>query len=412
MPTQSSNMLRTGFLTIVTLAAFVLAFNIIMDPYLRIGAPRVRGFNARKSASDVQERFIKVHDVLRAEPTTLITGSSPSDEGIDPLDPTWPAELRPVYNLSFAESTPYIWLRYIQHTMAHRAISLVVIGLPSDAFITGVYEERQTEPEFERRLAVTADGAFNPEESRQNSWDLAQSVMSLDALTDSFLTLIGNIDGDSFNLVAGRKELRSDARKAMGTYRAFTLSNLFAVLSYRDMRRTQYANAMSDLRAILELCRARGTHVMLLVNPVHASRLELLDQLGYWTAYENWKRDLVALAERYSGGGLKQTQLWDFSGYDSYSTESVPPDGHEMRWYDDSDHYNIALGHMEISRLFGSGDPNFGTLLTNENIESHLMAIRAQQRQYHAKHPADVRATRYLFDSAMHMPVYMTARAE
>lgn len=412
MPKKSLTFIRTGLLTIIAFTALILTFNIVMDPYVTIGIPRTPGLNARKPAVLSQEHFIKAHEVLRAAPNTLITGSSPSDEGLDALDPNWPVDMRPVYNLAFMGSTPYVWLRYLQHTMAHRAISLVVIGLPADAFITGVYEERpkESEPGFEERLAVTAKGAPNTQEPRQNSRELIQSLLSFDAISDSFSTLIGNLDGDSFNTFAGNLELNSDRRDVLGTDRAFMFANIFAVQSYRDMQRSQYDSAMADLNSILDLCKSRGTRVILFVNPAHASRLEILDYLGYWTAYEDWKRDLVALAEQYSDSSPKQTVLWDFSGYDSYSTEPIPPHGHEMHWYTDSDHYSRALGHMEVLRIFGSGDPNFGTLLTHENLESHLAAIREQQREYRATHPEDVKAIRSLYDRAFNMPFYVAAR--
>jgi len=91
--------------------------------------------------------------------------------------------------------------------------------------------------------------------------------------------------------------------------------------------------------------------------------------------------------------------LWDFSGYNSLTTEDVPPDGDsetQMKWYWESSHYKKELGDLVLDRIFDYHHSrrivpdDFGILLTSENITAHLCRIRDKQREYHKLHPGDV----------------------
>ena len=70
--------------------------------------------------------------------------------------------------------------------------------------------------------------------------------------------------------------------------------------------------------------------------------------------------------------------LWDFSGYNSLTTEDVPPDGDsetQMKWYWESSHYKKELGDLVLDRIFDYHHPerivpdDFGVLLTPKNIK-------------------------------------------
>jgi hypothetical protein len=101
--------------------------------------------------------------------------------------------------------------------------------------------------------------------------------------------------------------------------------------------------------------------------------------------------------------------LWDFSDYDSYSTEIVSQDGPVLHWFSEPRHYTRALGDAIVRRILGAGDARFGALLTPENIEAHLADIRERRRLYHEQHPADVRRVANLYDLLTHIPSRTTA---
>jgi hypothetical protein len=170
---------------------------------------------------------------------------------------------------------------------------------------------------------------------------------------------------------------------------------------------------IADVRAILDLCESHGTRVILFINPTHADRLEILDLLGYWQTFEGWKRQLVALTAQYASPNRRsRIRLWDFSAFDSYSTETVPADGHLLHWFWDDSHYTRALGDAIVRRIFGTGDAQFGVLLSPESLEEHLKAVREQERRYRDHHPADVRRVRDLYDLVADLPSQGVARVQ
>lgn len=413
MNKQSKRFLRTWVLACIVLVAVVAIFDVIMDPYLLFGTPRLTGFNARKPAVDTQERLMKAYDVLRATPNTLILGSSIVDLGLDAQDPAWPAHDGPVYNLALAGGGPYTSYRYLQHVMSKRHLALVVLGLDFQFFLA-VADPIPVTPDFESRLAVTSDGSTNAAQSWQHIRDLFQATLSLDALTDSVATLGANLNGESSDLVAGGNLDYVILRRltaAAGSYPDVAMEDLLTIRRFGGKQINQ--PVMADVRAILDLCESHGARVILFINPVHAEQFEILHLLGYWQAYEGWKRELVALTAKYpSADGRSRIPLWDFSGYDPYSTETVPMDRHVMHWFWNHAHYTRSLGNAIVRRIFGAGDAHFGVQLSPESLEPHLTAIREQQRLYREHHPADVRRVRDLYDSVTGIPSPAVARVQ
>jgi hypothetical protein len=388
----------------MVLAMLAALLNAIVNPYLLFDVPRIAGFNARKPAVDTQERLMKTYDVLRAAPNTLILGSSMVDLGLDAQHPAWPPHDRPVYNGALAGGGPYSSYRYLQHVMSRRHVALVMLGLDFQFFLT-VPDYTPVTPEFESRLAVRRDGSINVGQRWQHLHDLFQGTISLDALTDSVATLAANLNGESSDLAAGNWDSVSHRRltAAMGSFPLVVGQELFNIRRFSGKQINPLV--MADVRAILDLCESHGTRVILFINPTHAEGLEILDLLGYWPMFEGWKRELVTLAARYpAADGHSRITLWDFSGYDSYSTEAVPMDRHAMHLFWDCIHYTRTLGDAIVTRMFGAGDGQFGVLLTPETLESRLTAIREQQRLYRERHPAAVRRVQNLYDSATGTP--------
>jgi hypothetical protein len=397
MSRQSQGFLRTWLLVGIVITLVVGVFDAIMDPYLVIGASRINGFNARKPAVDTYERLIKAYDVLRAAPNTLILGGSRVDMGLDAQDSAWPAQVQPVYNLGLASGSPYVSYRYLQHVMSRRHIPLVVLGLEFEYFLGLAELGSPVEPEFELHLAVTRAGSPNGGQRWQHIRDLFQATLSLDALTDSAATLAANFNGESSDVVAGNWNTDLSDIALLGPYPVIVEEDLGLIRIPWEKERIPLV--MADVRAILDLCESHGTSVILFINPSYADDLEILDLRGYWQAFEDWKRELVTLTSKYvSVDGRSRIRLWDFTGYDPYSTESMPLNRHLLHWFIDDAHYTRALGDVIVRRFFGPGDPRFGVLLSAENVDQHLAEIREQQRQYRQHRPADARRVRDLYD--------------
>ncbi len=151
-------------------------------------------------------------------------------------------------------------------------------------------------------------------------------------------------------------------------------------------------SSLADLQAIFELAQRQHIDLRLFISPSHARQWETLAAAGLWDTWESWKRQLVTLNEQEAEhAGRPPFPLWDFSGYDTVSSEELPDDGERrsMKSYSDSSHYTLEVGQRLVARLFGASD-NWGVLLSRSNIESQLTQIRAMRQRYRINHVRDV----------------------
>jgi len=401
METKPKHFLTWWFATLTALVLAVGTFNVIVDPYRVFRMPPVEGFNARKGAAVSQEWLYKAYESSRIAPRTVLLGSSRVALGMDAHSSHWPPDELPIYNLGIGGAMPYASFRYLQNLTATGAPARVVVGLDFEYFLDTPDSEHTAAGDFESRLANNADGSPNRGAGRQRLLDLVQLTLSYGSLSDSIATVIGNLRGDPADTAGGNQpdEEMLRARLATGTFPVMEWSDVMSVRRFTGGRNPV---AMADLRSILDLCQSRGTQVVLYIHPMPADTLEMLDLLGYWPTFEDWKRELLGLVSRYprppAPGGVA---LWDFSDYDAYSTETVRPDGRVLRWFWESWHYTRALGDRIIERIHNTGDAHFGNTLTAETIESHLAEIRLRRQLYRVSHQADINRVRSVYEAAI-----------
>jgi hypothetical protein len=186
----------------------------------------------------------------------------------------------------------------------------------------------------------------------------------------------------------------------VGTYPFIGVTDVTLAHAYHDNQIIMHM--MDNVRAILDLCREHRIRVIAFVAPSHADDLEVLALSGKWQAFEAWKRELTqALAKGAIADGHESVELWDFSGYGPYSTESVPESRDSLHWFWTSDHYTRALGDIILERIFNAGDEHFGVKLTPDNIDSHLAEVRRQQRRYRELHAKDAQRVRDIYTLAI-----------
>lgn len=389
-------------LTSLLLTVVVVAlFNLLMDPYLIFGTLRIPGINARKSAADSEFWLMKAYDVRRYAPKTILLGSSPTAVGIRAQSPVWKDTYRPVYNLATPWSGPYVNYRYLQHVMAMRHISLVVLGLEWDDFVAAYRNELFESYAIEQHLMVNRDGTPNSKELEGGIRAIGYASLSLQALQDSTAELIANLRGDSSDLIQGDFDwIGMHDSHGAGSYVSVVRNDVGIARMSRPLGSQPNSKVMAEVRAILDLCEAQGTSIIVFISPSYVDMLEMMDLVGYWKWYENWERSLVSLMSQYptkrSGVSGAVFQLWDFSGYDSYSTESVVNDGQRLHWFGDFWHYRPELGDTIIEALMETGQNGFGVLLTTQNIEPHLAKFRELRQVYREHHPLETRRLRAL----------------
>ncbi len=134
---------------------------------------------------------------------------------------------------------------------------------------------------------------------------------------------------------------------------------------------------LNDLKDIVETCQKINIDLKIFISPSHASQWESIRTVGLWSAFEDWKREIV-----------KITPVWNFYGSNTITTEPIT---NNMKNYWDSSHYRKEVGDLVINRLFDYQNEivpkDFGVLITESNIESHLQKIRDQQEFWGNNNP-------------------------
>lgn len=394
---------------VVSLAGAIAAFNYTVDPYLLFDVKRVHGFNDLKPSVATRERMMKVYQADRVSARTLVIGSSRPDLGIDPATGSWPASAQPVYNLSLVGAGIGEGLKYLRHYLAMhpgQAPRTLVVGLDFESFlyVPAAFPDKNGKSpdatEFDERLAVSADGKPNPQRAARVLKDQGLGLLSLDAISDSIKTMTGSRSASVTNLEPNghlSEDGMRDAARADGFELLFTQKHLDTVKQYGKVRRVLSDTADGPIRGfatlheLLSLAKANGIDVELVIQPAHASRLELLDRMGYWNDYERWKRELVVLSARAASG--QNVALWDFGGYEVQTREIVPAKGRgarDMQWFWDPVHYSSKLGDLMVARIFSDGrEGEFGVRLTPGNVETRIASVRQERTAFRDAMPEE-----------------------
>jgi hypothetical protein len=345
----------------------------------------------------------KPYLVARAKPATLVMGTSPADVAFDPLSPDWPADLKPVFNLSIDGASPYQMYRFEQDALAVSKPKLVVISISLED--SQVFGAPPKQPEdFDQRLRVTKDGVPNPDRRIGVLSDYIFATASSKAISDSLRTVIhqrdpiktfqtplGQLSGGKFEIWArteGFHVLVSDK------------DHLHAGMDLRWARKPHFD--IERLTDMIGAARDDGANVIIVIIPNYIDQLEIRRQTGVTDQYDAWKTRVTQLADqaKQKMGGVT---LWDFSGFSPYVTETLPEPGDRatrLRWFWESIHFQPALGDLIIQKIMGKGPEDFGVLLTPDTLADDIAAYHTAQDQWVADHPRDVaRITRFIAEA-------------
>ena len=405
MPKQFKKYIRSIFILGIALLALIVGFNWFVNPFDIYGSPVINGFNADKPEMATHARMMKAYAVRVVQPETVIIGSSRALWGIDPNWEGW--VYHPVYNLALQGVNVYEELRYFQHAQNIHPLKQVLLNLDFFAFGTNMVNT----PDFnENELSVD----YNGKPTSGNGFSNIAPLFSLDTLLASLNTVrhqeksLGNASGLG-NLNDGFGDINEiqDRIKTKGGYHAYFRDTTIEYLSGVYLPGAfQYNITTPDspytyYRKILQIAYQDGIDLRMAISPCHARQWQILEASGLWPRFEDWKRTLVMINEEEAKlAGKAPFPLWDFGNYNELTTEPVPPLGDAitpMRWYWDSSHYKKELGDLMLDEIFGYHSPgrvvpgNLGILINSQNIENHLLIIRADSQIYKETHPDDIK---------------------
>ena len=361
--------------------AGVLAINIVVDPFGILGLVNVSGFNAEKT-----ERFqggARVERSLRlwlGRYDTIILGTSRAMYGLDPSRPA----LRPfrAYNAGLGGTSMSEVYRVGRFALEHQRARRMIVGL--DLFM------------FNSRRGVRGDFAVSGFAGIPMPYVYAQSFLDYGSLSASFRTAIDNLMGKkSGERVNGhldgsiRIRLRKNPRKPF---------EKFVIRPPRALRDYDYdRSSIFLLGDLLTRFADAGLTTYLFISPGHVRSIEALAASGLYDTFDQWKRDLAALVDQVNAGAVeaRSVTLWDFSGYNSITTERVPARGEEgeLTWFWDKSHYKPATGDMVVARMLNlDGNvarppEDFGVQLSGATVDVALQLMRERRRAYCLNHP-------------------------
>jgi len=408
--------LKTLGAVFMLLLLLSITFNFVIDPYRIYTGPRIDSINKIKPEMDTHLRMAKAWIVYDKKPDRIISGSSRADYGLNPEHEGWGG--KGVYNLGLSGGNMYEVLRYFQHAHAINPLKQVVLSV--DFYMFNTYYKNT--PDFsENRFVVTFEGVENPSFCYINKYT---SLFSFDTLLSSITTVKSQKRPYFYeppHMENGQRHWtnRETYIPVAGGHHNFFLANEFAHMKSWYLIRPNYKYSFSDpetgesrldhFRKYLEIAYKDNVDLRILISPSHARLWEVISAIGLWDIYEEWKRELVRINEEVAQKyGVPAFSLWDFSGYNKYTTEELPALGDlnsKMKWYWEDDHYKNALGDLVLDQIFhikpGESGFNknskiqqglteyFGIVLTSKNIENHLKEIRRAQHHYRITHKSD-----------------------
>ncbi|MES2352840.1 MAG: hypothetical protein V4568_00325 [Pseudomonadota bacterium] len=436
-------------LTLIVLAG---AICYVIDPYGLNENFMITTVNRLKPETETHERLYKASVISKRHPTILALGTSRVQRGITMSHPAWGGNIEDRYNAGLVGANMYETLKYFEHANNTRQLKRVVIGLDLLAF--NYYKLNQAD--FDEQL-LSVD---HQDMSVDATLHRAKTYFSLSTLHAVKTTLDGNCTNCFSPILPDGQENPKVFEKALdefgGHYALFFRndgvavsllhfpppSHKFALLGPNGESQFPY------LQRLIEIARRDHIDLRLFISPCHARQWEALRAAGLWPEFERWKEMLVKILAEDSARHPTEPAfpLWDFSGYNSISTEPVPVAGDtrtQMKWYWESSHYKTAVGNFVLNRIFnyrqrdsyyqnesegiatscrtncttcadtlcemhfGSASkqdeipPDFGVQLTQHNLTGHQSAILADGERYRLTHQQDVALLDQLASQAM-----------
>lgn len=375
-PSLNSNQHRRFnfiFLIVALLPIMSAGFlNFIVDPYGFFNSPTWLGFNQAKPEKFKQDMLINAVAVIQEKPEIIFLGSSRVQWGLKTNHPGLENN-KAVYNLALQGTNLYQIRQYFEHALSNQPnLKQVIIGLDELMFS----EFLSNRPGFNQARLGKQNITFE---------DFTNVIFSIDALNASGRTIKvslaqpDTIPIGSFKVkpqIFNNGSLALDNSSYPGSADEF-INNLKTRLSPNrvDGRYSNYQlskDRLEDLKSIVDTCKRQGIDLKLFISPEHATLFEAMNSTKFGSEIEAWKEEIV-----------KIKPVWDFSGYNSITTEPISS---QMKYYLDSSHYNQKTGELILNRLLSyqtnKVPSDFGVLITPQNIESHLTKVHSDRQRW------------------------------
>ncbi|MEM6404175.1 MAG: hypothetical protein AAF757_28785 [Cyanobacteria bacterium P01_D01_bin.116] len=376
----------------------VASFNFVVDPRKMFAVVNIKGFNSEKPfILNSGLRKLKSVEIEKGNFDTVLLGTSRVQYGLSPLHPIFGSSK--AYNAGLAGTSIYEIFKAFKFANKQSNLKKVVLGLDAISFHSkkgagGDYHQSKFSQSFNQLNFISSE------------------IFSKDKILESFETITFNLKNKRDEYISSGFIKRNDSPESIR--RELFINTIKEFLVREDLYPGLY-DSPQRLELLKEIFNRRKdeTKLYLFISPIHAYQLEGMKSINRFSLFEQWKRDLVQIiAEDAIANPNKQPiVLWDFSGYNSITTEKIPPAGSkkEMKWYWESSHYKKEVGDMVLDVMFNYPEKSqntpsdFGVIINSNNIESHLERIRKQQALYKQNFPQEVEEVERLARETAHL---------
>ena len=356
------------------------AVNYTVDPYYEWRYSPSYAFGSINEF-DPRARVSRAYQVRYFRPKNIVLGSSRCVLGIDQNYEAWPEG--PNYNLAVFGSSIDETLAFLRHAQEINPLDTVVLGLDLFSF-----NQTKMSP-----LATYEDVLSYNDQRLGWQVERLRATVSVSTLADSWkLYKLGR--------ASGGKSIGDSLYVNSQMYRAAAASTVRWYFPEKEPRfsfKGHLDRSSFDIYCeLLAFCHEKNIHLKLFIPPIHAVELEMIDAFGLWDTLETWKRQLAKINEEAAAqSGKSPYPLWDFAGYNSFTTEPVPqqddPPG-RTRYYSDPGHFNHTVGNNILDTIFDRNfTPGFGERLSAESVEQRLAEVRRERAIWRAANPEVVR---------------------
>lgn len=363
--------------TFLALTAITATVNLVVDPYLVFGSPRISGFNQVKTEINDYVRTAKAFEPFRRDTDVLLAGNSRIEMGLDPDYACFTELGLHAYNLGIPGAGVGQQLNYVLNVVYAQPVQRVFLSVD---FVDFLVSEGSVPPPPDSvvttgNLPRRFDGSDNPEYRWTSVKTHFQALLSLNALTSSLQTVSlqgrhrPNRLANGFNPAQDFAHVTSiEGPGALFEHKMASLRELFESpmsLRYFDGTLVRDFDLFSRF---LEILAVERVEVVVLTNPFHDSFWDLLRVRGLFEAHADW----LAEIERRARAAPGRVALWDFSVDSEFIHEPVPAPGIKVPprdWFWEPSHYRKSLGDKMLESMLITecgGQVSFGqTFATN-----------------------------------------------
>ncbi len=372
----------------------IAIFNRIIDPYNIFNTPKIGKINIDKPF------FSTFESLHKKKPNAIILGSSRAMLGLDPMHYKW--DPLTTYNLATAGSNIYESYMYMQY--AHKIMPLKKVVLTLD-FMSFNASIDKTSIESSEKLDMDYFSKLHlPNKTLTDKIDIFTRTLK-DAI--SFGVFL-----DSFNTVLSQTELTYPLiqDKWIGSYIEHQPpSHLMFIRTENAFYRKHYHNFkfinnnrdnIQILEDIISFSHRNKIDLKIIISPIHARLLEIINSKGLWSKFEEWKKEIVIANNNKSKEYSKRKfPVWDFADYSTYTTEIIPLPNDPIpstKWYWESSHYKKELGDLMLNIVLDSKYVNtvisspLGHEISSKNIDIHLKEIKLRKKQWRKLRSLDI----------------------